>query len=102
MDALLSSGMYEEAINLCTACDNKEMLADIDLMRLYESSAQSLLAKGDFEKAIQRFIVAQTDFVSVARNFPDLIPLPLHLHFQITPQVMSPFPFMKLLWCLID
>lgn len=80
--------MFEEAINLCSSCSNKEMLAGIDQVRLFESSAQTLLSKGDFEKAIQRFIAAETDFVVVAKNFPDLIPLPLHMSFQIV-QVMS-------------
>jgi hypothetical protein len=42
-----------------------------------------MLAKGDFEKAIQHFIMAKTDFVDVARHFPDLIPLPLHIAFNV-------------------
>ena len=59
------------------------MLAGIDLVRLFESSANTLLSKGDFEKAIQRFIMAKSDFVLVAKNFPDFIPLPLHVTFGI-------------------
>lgn len=85
---LLANSLYEEAINLCTGCKHKDMLAGIDLVRLFESSANTLLSKGDFEKAVQRFILAKSDFVLVAKNFPDLIPLPLHLSFGIT-QVSS-------------
>lgn len=83
MESLLVAGLFEEAINLCTACSNKELLNGIDLVRLFESSANTLMGKGDFEKAVQRFIMAKTDFVDVARLFPDLVPVPLHTAFDI-------------------
>jgi hypothetical protein len=89
VETLKNNNMFEEAINLCTACVNKEMLAGIDLVSIYEASANTLLAKGDFEKAIQRFILAKTDFVSVAKNFPDLIPMPLHMPFNITQVIFA-------------
>jgi hypothetical protein len=79
----LGGGMFEEAINLCTACTNKDLLAGIDLVRLFESSANTLMGKGDFEKAVQRFIMAKTDFIEIARNFPDFIPVPLQTAFNI-------------------
>jgi hypothetical protein len=84
VDHLINGQQYEQAINLCKICSNTELLAGINLIGLYESSAHAMLMKGDYEKAINHFIMAKTDFVEVARNFPDLIPLPLHFVYNVS------------------
>ena len=83
VDYLINSQQFEQAINLCKVCNNAELLVGINLIGLYESAANAMINKGDYEKAIGYFIMAKTDFVDVARNFPDLIPLPLHLSFNV-------------------
>lgn len=91
VELLVNNGQFEQAINMCKVCSNSELLVGIDLIFLYESAAKAFLIKGDFDKAIQNFTLAKTDFVDVARNFPDLIPLPLHLSFNVH-QVISVVP----------
>lgn len=56
------------------------------MSKLYEQCASFLLHKGDFEKAVNNFIQAGTDFVAVVREFPDLVPLPLHTALNIVGQ----------------
>ena len=56
------------------------------MSKLYEQCASFLLHKGDFEKAVNNFIQAGTDFVAVVREFPDLVPLPLHAALNIVGQ----------------
>jgi hypothetical protein len=84
VDHLINSSQYEQAINLCKICSNSDLLAGINLIGLYENSATAMLAKGDYEKAINHYIMAKTDFIEVARNFPDLIPLPLHFVYNVS------------------
>lgn len=52
-------------------------------VELYEQCGNSLLAKGDFEKAVTNFVQAGTDFVTVIRQFPDLV---LHPMLNISAQ----------------
>jgi hypothetical protein len=89
VSTLLSGGLYEEAINLCAMCTNTDYLRGINIPALYEQCGNSLLAKGDFERAATNFVQAGTDFVTVVRQFPDLVPLPLHAVLNISVQPVS-------------
>jgi hypothetical protein len=90
VEYLVNGNQFEQAINLCKVCNNAELLAGINLINLYESAANAMIVKGDFEKAINYYIMAKTDFVDIAKNFPDLIPLPIHISFNVY-QVKSSF-----------
>jgi hypothetical protein len=75
---LVETGLYEEAINLCSLCPNSSQLRDIDIPRIHEKFAFSLFQKGDFEGAISHYILANTELLSVIAKFPDLVPVSLH------------------------
>jgi hypothetical protein len=83
VELLVSNGQFEQAINMCKVCSNSELLAGIDLIFLYESAAKAYFAQANFEKSLLNYSLAKSDFVDVARHFPDLIPLPLHLSFNV-------------------
>lgn len=83
VNTLITNGMFEEAINLCQLCPFADK-REIDLIQLHESSANTLMIRGDFPKAIDHFIQANTQFLSVAKQFPDFIPLSMHVMFGIT------------------
>ncbi len=84
---LVSAGLFEEAIALCAACTHPDYTRGINVPTLYEQSAAALLAKGDFDRAMASFVLAGTDFVSVVRQLPELVPLPLHAVLNISIQV---------------
>lgn len=82
--------MYQEAIDLYSVCINAGDFAiehSVNISALHETSANALLLKGDFEAAVNNFILAHTPFVKVIQQFPDLVPLPLHLSAGITGKV---------------
>lgn len=83
VSALVSNGMFEEAISLCQLCPFADK-KDIDLIQLHESCANSLMARGDFPRAVDHFIQANTAFLVVAKQFPDFVPLQLHMIHGIT------------------
>ncbi len=83
IQSLASAGLYEEAINICSICNNEDILKGVNVPNLYEMNAFSMLNKGDFEKAVMNFVAAKTDFVLVASNFPDFIPSTLQVAFNI-------------------
>lgn len=85
VEALVASNCHEEALRLCQVCENKNLIAGIDVRCIYEANAFAMLAKGDFEKAVQNFILAKTDFLTVAANFPDFIPHNLQNALSINP-----------------
>ncbi len=91
VSSLVSAGLFEEAINLCAACANPDYVRGIHIPQLYEQCGSSLLARGDFEKAVTNFIQAGTDFVTIVRQFPDLVPLPLHAVLNVSVQQVSDF-----------
>lgn len=85
MEALVAANQHEDAINICQICENKNLIVGIDVTYIYEANAFAMLAKGDFEKAVQNFIHAKTDFLVVAANFPDFIPHNLQNALNINP-----------------
>lgn len=82
---LVESGLYEEAINLSTLCRDNISLRDIDIPKIHEKFANSLLLKGDYEGAVTNFIAASTNPITVLAQFPDLIPISLHSWAGIVP-----------------
>lgn len=76
VQTLVETGLFEEAINLCSLSPNVSQ--DIDIHRIHEKFAVSLFQKGDFEGAITHYISAETNVVNVIIQFPDLIPTQLH------------------------
>jgi hypothetical protein len=85
VEALVAANCHEEALSICQVCENKNLIVGIDVRNIYEANAFSLLSKGDFEKAVQNFLLAKTDFLTVASNFPDFIPHNLQNALSINP-----------------
>lgn len=79
---LVANGCFEEAINLCKLTHTTDK-KDINLMQLHESCANTLMNRGDFPKAVEHFLAAGTAFLIIAKQFPDFIPLPMHVMFGI-------------------
>lgn len=84
VESLVSAGCHEEAINMYQVCENKALVNGIDITYLYEANAFAMLTKGDFEKAVNNFIAAKTDFLLVAANFTDFIPSSLQTALNIS------------------
>ena len=82
MDELSARELHEDAIHLWSICANSQESADlvkgIDIAGLHETCANALLLKGDFDKAVNHYIDGNTEFVSVIRRFPELVPQPMH------------------------
>ncbi len=78
VNTLIAQGLYEEAIHLVTLCHLGD-LQGVDVVQLHVSCGHALLARGDFQQAITHFIHANTPFLSIAKEFPDFIPLSLQV-----------------------
>ena len=80
--------MHEDAINLYSLCaaDAPEHVRGVDIAKLHETCANALLQKGDFDKAVKHYIDGNTEFVTVIRRFPDLVPQSMHAMFNVQGQ----------------
>lgn len=73
----MEASLYEDALNICALCNQTAQLRDLDVGRIHEKFAYSLFLKGDFDEAINNYIVAKANPVQVLLLFPDFIPLAL-------------------------
>lgn len=84
---LVDAGLYEEAISLWMMCADTNYTAGINIAQLHEACANSMMQKGDFEKAVNNYVQADTDFVTVIQQFPEFVPKQLHSAFHIIEAV---------------
>ena len=75
---MVETGLFQDALNLCTLCHQPAVqLKDIDIGRIHEKFAFSIFQKGDFDEAINNYIISKTHPVQVLNLFPDFVPLSL-------------------------
>jgi hypothetical protein len=86
VDELAARGLHEDAIHLYSLCaaEAPDYVRGIDVHRLHEACASALLQKGDFDKAVKHYIDGAAEFVSVVRQFPDLVPVSMHAMVGLT------------------
>lgn len=66
--------MYEEAIDLCTmSAKSGSPLEGVDVSNLYNVSAASCLAKGDYEKAVAQYLLGDSNVLDVIASFPQFV-----------------------------
>lgn len=83
-------------------CNNPALLDGIDTATLYEANANALITKGDFQKAIDNFINAKSDFLIVAACFPDFVPQSLQTLHNITQVCFFSLCILLLIFILVD
>ena len=74
VEELVAAGVYEDALNLCAAVQDKELMGDIDEQGIHERFAHVLYSRGDFEAAVEQYVKARTPPLAVLSLFPALLP----------------------------
>ena len=75
----MDNSVYEDALALCTLCSadtsfDREALNYVSVADIHRKYAYNIYQRGDYDGAINHFLMAETKFKDVLALFPELFP----------------------------